>query len=162
MQVIRYDHEFALAECAKALLIDADNGISAEALATHPAVAWFDPAAWESGANRIVTLCTDGSSSETSKANATMTLEVGVRTVMPQASGPDAYARHRFVTDTVRAYFAKPVDTMLALLNAKAEKGFQVYYCEERRDYSSDFNGNNFYSSVKFGVKCISVREEEA
>lgn len=157
-EVIRYDHEFALSEAVKAFLI---AELSAEVQATHNVVAWFDPAAWEQGQNRIVALCVDGSSQQVNLPNGDMVLEVGVKTVFAQASALESYTLHRTVTDIVRAALTKPTDTLVDALNAVAEKGFKIYYCANKRDWSSDANGSNIYSSVKFEVKCVSVREEE-
>ena len=157
-QFIRYDNEFTIAECFKALMV---SDVSGDIQATHPVVAWFDPAAWDSGANRIVALCTDGSSKDTGVANATMTVEVGVKTVFSQAKAEDDYNLHRTVTDYIRAFFAKEQDALLELLNAQAEKGFKFDFISPGRDYSSDCNGQNIYSSVRLQVKCFSVREEQ-
>lgn len=155
--IIRYDSEFALSEAVKQMLI---AGLSDEIKATHNVVAWFDPAAWEAGENKIVALSTDGSSQSTSAANSDMVIEVGVRTVLTQAKIEEKYNLHRVVVDAVRCFLSKPVDTMIGLINEKCEEGFSVYYCENKRDYSSDTNGSNLYSSVRFGVKCKSFRTE--
>jgi hypothetical protein len=68
-------------------------------------------------------------------------------------------ASHFDRTAQIRDIFNAPQDDLVASLIADCPAGFSVAYVDQRREYATEVNEGNFYSSIKLTVSCHAVEE---
>lgn len=148
-----YSIESAVSEAAKAYV---ESAVDMADFAAWPVVTWFDPMAAEIG-NRIVCICGQAQSHETSPGNFEAELEVGVRSNWSQPTAQADREAHFEIVKQLRDVFNASVDTLSDALDAQCPDGFSITYVDQRREYNTEVNEGNYYSSVRLTVSCHAI-----
>jgi hypothetical protein len=152
---MKYAIEYHIALAAKAYI---ESKVDAVDFQTWPVVTWFDPMAIDEG-NRVVCICESVSSAPESPGNLTATVEIGVRSSWAQPTVDLDMAAHFSRVNQVRDVFNAPQSNLIADISNLCESGVVVSYVNQAREYRTEVNEGNYYSSLMLTIKCVATEE---
>lgn len=152
---MRLNPEYQLAVAMKAYLEDA---LDAADFTDCPVVTWFDPMAIDDG-HRVVCICQTARTHDNQTGNFSAEIEVGVRTEWAQPTVQADTETHFDRVGQVRDALGPLPETLAAALASFCNAGFTVSYVDSQREYTTEVNEGNFYSSTKLSVECHATEE---
>lgn len=152
---MKYNIEYQAAEAVKGYLTAT---LDAADFTSWPIVTWFDPMAIDD-ASRVVCICQSATSHETGAGNFSADVEVGVRTNWNQPTVQADMASHFDRVAQVRDVLNDDTDALVAGIAAQCAAGFTVSFVNVRREYATEVNEGNYYSSVKLSIECHATTE---